>query len=73
MKLSIARELFQAGVFEQAQIVEMPMEKGWNLLLVGQTERRMLNNDKDLPRVFKTIEAAYRLAKSLGFNEAVIY
>lgn len=73
MKLSVARELFHAGVFEQAQIVETPMSEGWNLLLVGQKERRMLNNDKDLPRLFKTIEAAYRVAKDLGFNEAVVY
>lgn len=72
MKLNVAKELFHASAFEYARIVETPMGKGWNLYLCNDSEVRILSNDKGSERIFKTIEAAFKVAKDIGFQNAIL-
>ncbi|PSU80698.1 plasmid replication protein RepB [Photobacterium phosphoreum] len=72
MEIKEAKLHFDAGQLREAKVINAAMEQGYNLYLIG---KRVSDNvfvtaqrSGDNPRVFKTIDAACRNAKEIGFR-----
>jgi hypothetical protein len=65
--------LFHAGVLKSVTIHATPMETTWYLSF-SQKKGAYFHMDaqRKSPRVFKTIDAAFRAAQYIGFRESSI-
>lgn len=72
MKIALAKELFHAGVLTAALICKKPMSEDWIVVLGNEAKGEILRNDKGLDRVFKTLDAAYKAVREVGFEEATV-
>lgn len=72
IKIAMAKELFQAGAFDEAMIGPAPMEDGHILVFAKNGIGRILSNDKGSTRIFKTIETARKTAKEMGFHKITL-
>ena len=70
MKIAMAKEIYQRGGLEFLEIVKEPMRDEWIIVLIKDENGEILKNDKGLDRKFKTIDAAYKVAKDIGFKRA---
>lgn len=73
MKLSRAKDLLEFGVLLGAEIVENPMGAGWLLQMKGRSgETHTLETDRGGLRVFKTLDATFKLCEEIGFEKALV-
>ena len=73
MKLSRAKDLLEFGVLRGVEITANPMDSGWILQLAGRSgEMHVLETDRGGVRVFKTLDAAFKLCEEIGFETALI-
>ncbi|MCC3859114.1 plasmid replication protein RepB [Vibrio parahaemolyticus] len=71
MQIKEAKIRFDSGQYKAAQVVEAVLGDGYHLALQGkkQSDNTMITSQRsgDDPRLFKTIDAAVRNAKDIGF------
>lgn len=73
MKLARAKDLFEFGILTKAEIVDNPMGSGWLLQLTGRSgELHTIETDRGQTRVFKTLDAAFKLCEEIGFETAIV-
>lgn len=73
MKLSRAKDLLEFGVVRGVEITTNPMASGWILQLAGRSgEMHTLETDRGGVRVFKTLDAAFKLCEEIGFETALV-
>lgn len=66
--------LFDAGDLQKAYLIPAIMEEGW-MLSVKRKGRETLENletKRGERRVFKTVDAAWRTTREIGFSAATI-
>lgn len=77
MQLRDAKLFFDAGGFKSVDVVEAPMGEGYHLSLVGKktSDTKLLNAQRgnDSPRIFKSIDAACRNAREIGFTIIIVH
>lgn len=77
MELLELKIRFEAGELKSAEVIPDAFSKGWHLLLLGtkKNARYFLSSqrsNKNEPRVFKTIDAASKVGRSIGFQSITV-
>lgn len=65
--------LFHAGVLKSVSIHKTPMQSTWYLNISRKNGADFqMDAQRKSPRVFATIDAAFRAAQEIGFRESAI-
>lgn len=76
MQIKEAKIRFNAGSYKGAQVVEALFGGGYNILLAGKKESDSAlvgaQRSGDAPRLFKSIDAAAKNAREIGFLKVEI-
>lgn len=73
MQESELRILFDSGDLKTAAIVNVPMSRDWCLQFTRKNGQEvLLDSQRVTPRRFKTLDAAFSSALSLGFRQAKV-
>ncbi|EHK2887721.1 plasmid replication protein RepB [Vibrio parahaemolyticus] len=71
MQIKDAKIFFDAGRFQSVDVIEAPMGEGYHLSLIGKkvADNQLVSAQRGngCPRVFKSIDAACRNAREIGF------
>jgi hypothetical protein len=67
------RVLFECGDLKSVAIVGVPMSSAWCLQFTRKNgQQLLLDSQRTAPRCFKTLDAAFSSALSLGFRQAKV-
>lgn len=74
MKENELRLLFDSGRLKSASIVPYLLSNEWCLQLeLKDADQVLMDAQRSSPRRFKTLDAAFKAAKSLGFQKAEVH
>ncbi len=73
LELRELKLLFDAGALKSATIVSAPLSEGYQLLLSGKNAHHAFKGQRDEhTRTFKTIDAAAKSARNIGFKTVTL-
>lgn len=73
MKLSKAKDLYEYGVVMGIEIVDNPLKEGWLVQIKSRTgDMSTLETDRGGLRVFKTLDAAFKICEEIGLETALV-